>query len=103
MDSGAILITTFFGGYVLQWARGFKRFGDGATLLAAIAGGVLASFMVLTASDIAGKTALETFQVFAVPTFQNALVILGGTFTGHVAAQSRSPVKLAPKFSEFGK
>lgn len=103
MDDGSLLVATFFGGYVLQWVRGFRQFGDGATLLTALCGGFIAALMVVDVSAIESKPFIEAFRAFATPTLGNAMTILGGTFVGHVASHSKGPVKLAPKFSELNK
>ena len=100
MDPNAIvsLVSSFVGGFVLTWLRGFSWFGTSVTYVVALSGGVLCVFLIGTAHDAQG-------WIFGVMAY--TLAVMGGVQLGGDTARMRSdaglPTAILPKFNELSK
>ena len=91
---GIVAVVAGVLGYALQWLRGFKWFNDGVTLFVCLVGGLVAAWL---------GGAAPPARDFWFAGLQNTLTIMGGTLLGHMAAQVKSPVMMAPKYDSLSK
>lgn len=89
------LVSSFVGGFVMTWLRGYGWFGEGLTYLASLLGGALCAWL-LGAHD--GMS-------WAVGIMSHTLTILGGVHVGGGAARARAatnlPAHVLPKYNEI--
>ena len=93
-EEGVVTLLALFAGYAQQWLRGFRWYSDFVTLLVSLAMGLFGAFWI-------GGEPLTEWRLFVWAGSQLALQILGGTALGHMAAQTKSQMMLAPKYNSF--
>ena len=97
MNSDAVtaLVSSFVGGFLLTWVRGYKWFGDGATSALALGGGVLCAWMLGAHTPMGWGAAI----------MEHTLTVFGAVHVGGMAANARGattlPAAAMPKFNEL--
>jgi uncharacterized membrane protein YeiB len=87
MDAEEVGMLSGFG-FVMQFLRGFSWFGDGLTVIAAVALGALMAYTRHGPNLIA----------VGVQTVVHFLEVMGGLSVGHLASRN---TKLVPKFNAY--
>lgn len=96
-DSVVALMSSFVGGFVMTWFRGYKWFNEGVTYIVSLLGGALVTLMLGATTGIEWGIGIMTYT----------LMIFGAVHVGGSAAKARAttslPPAVLPQFNELSK
>lgn len=96
-DAIVTLVSSFLGGFVMTWLRGYQWCGDAVTYAVALLGAAL----------ITGLLHAVGWEQWAFGIMSHALAVLGAVHVGGTAAKARAstnlPAAVLPQFNELSK